>query len=130
MMTASSVLQSALDPAGPQAARISHLWWLMFWATTAVFVVVMAFLGWAIVRGARLRSREHEETGATQPKPTTTRERALTSAVAVAVGATVVILFVLLVASVSTGRAVGSLGASSAVSIVVTGHQWWWQVEY
>ena len=129
MMTASSVLQSALDPAGPQAARISHLWWLMFWATTAVFIVVMAFLGWAIVRGVRLRSREHEESGALL-KANTTRERALMRGVAVAVGATIAILFVLLVASVSTGRAVGSLGASSAVSIVVTGHQWWWQVEY
>src|SRR2546427_12955388 len=120
MMTASSVLQPALDPAGPQAARISHLWWLMFWATTAVFVVVMAFLGWAIVRGVRLRSREHEQTGA-PPLEATTGERALMRAVAVAIGATIVILFVLLVASVSTGRAVGSLGSAGAGSNVVTG---------
>ncbi|MEA2692042.1 MAG: hypothetical protein QOJ16_1429, partial [Acidobacteriota bacterium] len=28
--------QSVLDPAGPQAAHISHLWWLLFWVTTAV----------------------------------------------------------------------------------------------
>src|SRR5436309_14513232 len=85
MMTASSVLQSALDPAGPQAARISHPWWLMFWATTAVFIVVMAFLGWAIVRGVRLRSREHEESGALL-KANGTPDRRLKHRVAVRVG--------------------------------------------
>jgi cytochrome c oxidase subunit 2 len=43
---------------------------------------------------------------------------------------TVVILVALLVGSVWTGRVVASLHASSAVSIVVTGHQWWWEIEY
>ncbi len=36
----------------------------------------------------------------------------------------------LLVASVWTGRAVASLGAESAVTINLTGHQWWWEAEY
>jgi cytochrome c oxidase subunit 2 len=42
----------------------------------------------------------------------------------------VVILFGLLVASVWAGRAVTSLHASSAVTINVIGHQWWWEIEY
>jgi cytochrome c oxidase subunit 2 len=50
--------------------------------------------------------------------------------VAAATGATVFILLVLLVASVWTNRAVASLGASSAVTINLTGHQWWWEAEY
>jgi cytochrome c oxidase subunit 2 len=37
---------------------------------------------------------------------------------------------VLLVASVSTGRAIASLSEHGGPSIKVTGHQWWWEVEY
>jgi cytochrome c oxidase subunit 2 len=39
-------------------------------------------------------------------------------------------LIALLVASVWTGRTVASLHASSAVTIAITGHQWWWEVQY
>src|SRR5205085_8661272 len=35
-----------------------------------------------------------------------------------------------LVASVWTGRRVAALHASSAVTIAITGHQWWWEIEY
>ena len=38
-----AVLESVLNPAGPQAARIDWLWWLMFWVATSVFVIVFAF---------------------------------------------------------------------------------------
>ena len=48
-MHAASVLQSVLAPAGPQAAHIARLWWLMFWVATAVFVIVSAFVVGAIV---------------------------------------------------------------------------------
>ena len=33
-----SHIQSILDPAGIQAARVSHLWWVMFWICAAVWV--------------------------------------------------------------------------------------------
>ena len=46
-----SSIQSALDSAGVQAARIEQLWWLMFWVCTAVFVLVMLALAVAVVRG-------------------------------------------------------------------------------
>ena len=35
---------SALDSAGPQAARIELLWWLFFWVCVVVWLLVMAFL--------------------------------------------------------------------------------------
>jgi cytochrome c oxidase subunit 2 len=57
-------------------------------------------------------------------------DRAMLTAVAAAVGGTVVILLGLLVASVFANRAVASLGASSAVTIKLIGHQWWWEAEY
>jgi cytochrome c oxidase subunit 2 len=54
----------------------------------------------------------------------------LFAAVSMAVGVTVVVLFVLLVASVWTGRAIASPGPTSAVIVNLTGHQWWWEAEY
>jgi cytochrome c oxidase subunit 2 len=113
---------SALHAHGIEAARIGHLWWLMFWVCSAVFALVMVAAGIAI-------TRRPQESGLPGPVAPHSRRR-MTRAVAVAVGLTIVILFVLLFASVSTGRAVASLGAPSATVIKITGHQWWWEVEY
>ncbi len=93
----------------------------MLWVSVAVFVVVLAAVAVAIVRGLRRRSR----TDATAPS-----EMALSRSVAAGVGLTVVILIGLLIASVSTGRAVGSLQFSSAVTVTIIGHQWWWEIQY
>jgi cytochrome c oxidase subunit 2 len=93
----------------------------MLAVTTLVFVVTLAFVWAALARGTR-RARD----GAPLPAS----HRALTRSVAGAVALTVVVLFGLLTASVLTGRTVASLHASSAVTINVTGHQWWWEVEY
>lgn len=112
---------SALDPAGPQAGSIEGLWWLMFWVCAAVFVAVMAALAVAIVRKPRT-----EPSHALAPE----EHRRMTRWVGGAVAVTVLLLFVLLVASVGTGRAVASLSAPRAPIVKVTGHQWWWQVEY
>jgi cytochrome c oxidase subunit 2 len=86
----------------------------MFWVCTGVFVIVTAF-----VLGAVLLKRNEP-----------TRDEVLNAGVTVGAGVTVLTLFVLLVASVWTGRAVASLGADSAVTINLTGHQWWWDAEY
>jgi cytochrome c oxidase subunit 2 len=48
--------QSALDPAGPGAALISDLWWLMLFVCAAVFALVMLTLLWGIVRATRRSS--------------------------------------------------------------------------
>jgi cytochrome c oxidase subunit II len=113
-MGASSVLQSVLSAAGPQAAHIERLWWLMLWVTACVFIVVTALVSGALLR----RTKEP------------LRDDVLGVGVTIGVGATVLTLFVLLVASIWTGRAVASLGADSAVTINLTGRQWWWDAEY
>src|SRR4051812_9363157 len=109
--------QSALDAAGIQAARIEWLWWLMFWVTTVVFVLVLAALVLAVRRG---RTAE----------PARPDERALLRGVSSAVGLTIVILFGLLFASAVTGRAIGSRPGDEPLVIQITGQQWWWSVEY
>jgi cytochrome c oxidase subunit 2 len=42
---------------------------------------------------------------------------------------TIVILFGILLASIWTAR-LGATRPSSAVTIALTGHQWWWEIEY
>jgi cytochrome c oxidase subunit II len=113
-------MQSVLDPAGPQALHIARLWWLMLVMAVGVFAAVIIFLIAATVLGTRRAARAGAETPPSR----------LTSAVGTAVALTVLILFGLLVASVWTARSVSAFGAPSAVSISVTGHQWWWEVEY
>jgi cytochrome c oxidase subunit II len=110
-------IQSALDAAGIQAARIEWLWWLMFWVTTAVFVLVVAAVVLAVRRG---RSTD----------PARPDNRALQRAVGSAVGLTIVILFGLLYASAATGRAIGTPPGDKPLVIQITGQQWWWSVEY
>ena len=111
-----SILQSALHPAGPGAASITQLWWVMFWTCTAVYVLVMG----ALVLAVRRRRLGHAAPA----------ERTLLRAVVGASAATVAILFGLLFASVVTGRAIGSLGSAEGLVIEITGNQWWWDVEY
>lgn len=127
-------VQSVIDPAGPQASRISKIWWLFFYVTTAVFLIVIVFLFLAIYKGrlrkeTRLATPEVEEKPGHAPDPH--REQRMTRAVMGAVVITVITLVVLTVASFWTGRALSSeLPIENAVTIEVTGHQWWWEVRY
>lgn len=113
------VFHSVLEPAGPQAASITWLWWVMFAVCAAVFVIVLGATGAAMLR-SWMRSDASARAG----------ESTLGAAVAAGVGLTVAILFGLLVADIRAHRIVSSFGAPSAISIAVTGHQWWWEIEY
>lgn len=105
--------QSVLDPAGPQSASIGGLWWFLFAVCAIVFVLVPGFLYQAI----------RPATGGAQ-------DRRMARAVAGATAATVLILFVFLVASVSTGKTVSTFSSRDQLEIEVTGHQWWWEARY
>jgi cytochrome c oxidase subunit 2 len=72
-------VQSALDPAGPQAGRIGGLWWLMLYTLAAVFVLVMCIL---VVAAFRPRGAYRGETAhAPDTKPDASRERRMSRAV-------------------------------------------------
>jgi cytochrome c oxidase subunit II len=45
-------------------------------------------------------------------------------------GVTVLILFGILLFNLSTGRALAAFADPDAMTIRITGHQWWWEVEY
>jgi cytochrome c oxidase subunit 2 len=111
------VQQSVSFPAGVQAAAIHHLWLLMLWTSIIVFVLVATFIVIALRRqGVATRASGVQQSVAT--------------GVGAAVAATVVVLIGLLAASIWTGRRVEAFGAASALTVEVTGHQWWWEFEY
>jgi cytochrome c oxidase subunit 2 len=112
---------SVLSPAGIQAASIHDLWTLMLWVAAGVFSLVLAYLLLGVLRGIRTNSA---------PLSPSTSERVLARMVGFALVVTAVLLVGLLTASVETGRAIGSLHASSALTIEVIGHQWWWEIQY
>jgi cytochrome c oxidase subunit 2 len=122
-----SAIQSALDAAGPQSARIAHLWWVFLAICGIVYALVIGFLFAAL---ARRRPKVAASAAEAQAYATPTSEHGLTRAVATATAVTVLILFVLLVASVGTGKALSEHGEPNALYIRITGHQWWWQVTY
>src|SRR5215212_9218765 len=79
-------VQSALDPAGPQAGSIGGLWWLMLYTLTAVFLLVMAVL---VVAAFRPRGAYRGETAhAPEAQPDAGRERRMSRAVIGGVAAT------------------------------------------
>lgn len=117
----------ALNPAGQSATQISNLWWFFFLVTATVYLLVLIFLVAALLRfGSPPGWRGDKQLVVPQDK----RERRISIGIGVAVGATILLLFVLLIADVYAGTSLHSLGSAEPLSIKLTGHQWWWDVQY
>src|SRR5437868_9683272 len=124
----SSVNQSALNPAAVESAHIVHLWSIFFWVTLVIFALVAVFLFIAILRNIRRGPDDAQlEIFAEPTQATEMRGRNVVSALVIA---TVLILFALLIADFITGNAIYATPDPNALGIKITGHQWWWEVEY
>ncbi|HEY2090488.1 MAG TPA: cytochrome c oxidase subunit II [Thermoanaerobaculia bacterium] len=121
-MLLGSDIQNVLHPAGIQASRIGSLWNGYMVVLVTVYVVVVIWMLAAVWRAHR----------STAPQVSDAEERPHSITVGVASALTLVTLIGLLIASVATGSAVGTYGdkRSDALEIDVTGHQWWWEVQY
>lgn len=118
-----AVGQSALEPAGPQAESLHGLTQLLTWVCAGVWLAVMLVLALAV-----LRRRSALPDKAMLPEAD---QRRVGGVVAAAVAVTVAVLFGFLVASLRTDRALAGLEEiRGAVTIRVTGKQWWWEVYY
>jgi cytochrome c oxidase subunit 2 len=102
-----------LDPAGPFAAPVAQLSWALFAMAGGVLLVVCAALWVALAGPARWRAALGGE-------------RAVLGG---GLAFPVVVLTVLLVWGLSITAGL-SRAADDEVRIRVTGHQWWWRVEY
>lgn len=112
-----SWLHSVLEPAGAHAQHIGGLWNLALWVCSAMFVLVLAFAALAILRARR-------DSGAERHEPGMRRALAIWAALIVAG------LLGLTLASYLTDRALVHAAPQPELSIRVTAHQWWWEVEY
>jgi cytochrome c oxidase subunit II len=90
----------------------------MYLTSAIVFVLVVAALVWATFRRRRGEERTDES------------DRSMRTPVIVATAATTIILFVFLMLDLSVGRAITSNPGPEALQVRVTGHQWWWEVQY
>lgn len=112
-MPAQALPLSTLAPAGPGSQDISLIWWAMFAGSIAIYVLVLALWGYAMLRRRR---------DGTAP------------AGMLIVGGglllPVVVISCLMVAGIRTGQALLPLPAESAYRVEVSAHRWWWEAHY
>lgn len=113
--------QSTLDPAGPAAHEISSLSWIVYGTFCVVGLVMWALLLWvALRRRGSLEQHAPIDAGGGE-------EWIVTGGFAIPF----VILAVLFVLSLRTLSAFPVHdGGHAHPEIIVTGHQWWWEIEY
>lgn len=106
--------QTPLDPYGEQARRLADLAWLLFLSGTAIFLLVLGLLGWALLAPEGLRRRMASRgfvIGLGILFPTAT-------------------LAALLVHTAGVSRALVLPGGDPPLRIEVTARQYWWEVRY
>ena len=118
---------SALDPRGPQAARIAELGWLMFAVSGVVFVIVMAVLLGGLFRPRRAR----RDDGQRPPEDGVVGEVGETGLVVVAgIALPVVVLTGITIFTLRTLAQTAIPPAAPVTVVEVVGHMWWWEVRY
>lgn len=113
-----------LDPAGPAAASIEGLWWLMFWLGLAVYVAVLALL---VVPMHRRRRQAAEDDGAADDSRVS---RALILGGGVVVPVVVLLVLVVTTGMVTAGVPWNSDPPDESLRVEVVGHMFWWEVRY
>ncbi len=114
--------QSALDPKGPAAGELAWLIWFFTGLCAVVWVLVMV----ALVAPLMMRSPARSEPLALDAGA----EHRKVRLVVTAVGVTALILVGLTLLSFFANRTLAAIGSDAALTIRVTGHQWWWEVRY
>jgi cytochrome c oxidase subunit 2 len=122
--------QSALQPAGVQAAQIAKLWNLSLIVCGIVFALVLLATLVALVRNTRgIPTRPaaiHAPDVSSLTRPELRTQRIVIGASVLSV----VVLVGLIVADVLTDRALSKLPVDNPVRIDMVGAQWWWQASY
>ncbi|HCP62026.1 MAG TPA: cytochrome c oxidase subunit II [Actinobacteria bacterium] len=111
--------QDSLNNQGPYAAKENHLFWPVFWIAVAVFVLVQGLLITAIFKF-------RHKPGNPMPKQIHGNKR-------MELGWTIapaLLLAGIAVPTVTTIFALAQRPAGQVLDVSVTGHQWWWEVNY
>lgn len=114
-------IQSVLNPQSPEADRLLQLFWIFTVVCTAIWLLVVAALAMALLR------RQRDVPASLEDPPG--RARRKTAIISTLVAVTVIILTYFTMVSFSTTRGF-TAQYSHALTIKVTGQQWWWEIEY
>jgi cytochrome c oxidase subunit II len=121
LISCSEDAPSALDPSGPGARRIAGLWWVLFWISVVVLVVVTGLLI------ASLKRAKWDEIGELERKKPKLGEPFIIIA---GVVIPVVILLGTYVFSLREMNALAGSGENSNMGITVDAQNWWWEATY
>ena len=111
-------IQSPLHPAGDQAGALHGLFLLMIVVCGGICLLVVFGLLWTLWRARR-------QAGAASADDRPLDRGLWTAAVVIVIGLTV-----LIAGSFLADRALFAARDRDALEIRVTGHQWWWRIEY
>ncbi|WP_082666478.1 cytochrome c oxidase subunit II [Aureimonas sp. AU4] len=117
-----SGIQSVVSPAGREAAHLLDLLGWMLVVCSGMYALVLAFLAWGLRRRHRATAP-----GAPVVEPP---DKGLMRALAIWAGLIVIGLTVLITRSFVADRSLAVPRDHEALTIRVTGHQWWWRIEY
>jgi cytochrome c oxidase subunit 2 len=116
-------MHSIFFPGSPQARAVTGLWWWMFGAGMAIWVLVVALAIYAV--RAKRGQRGPDDLMHVSVDTHTRVERIVSAGLFV----TSLILAGFLIYDFSVGRFLAQ-HPQTALTIDVTGHQWWWEVQY
>lgn len=115
-------LHSIGDAMGRHAQDIDQLWHVMLWVCGFMYLLVIGFMLLAMYRRGRRRDI-HDQIEAHE-------ERGLSASLVAWIGLIVIGLFGLTLFSYFTDRSLVQAAANAPIAIKITGHQWWWEIEY
>ncbi len=116
-------MHSALQALGIHAQHIDVVWRTMLWVCGLMYVLVIAFLILAI-------SRHRRASDSVEPQNDSSQVRRMSIALGSWIGLMTIGLFGLALTSFLTDRALVHAAGAPQVTLKITAHQWWWQVEY
>ncbi len=113
-----NLLATVFEPASPQAGAISHLFFVTLIICAAIFVIVAGLIAYSLMR---FRARE----GGGEPEQVAGNRK-------IEIFWTVIPFLIVVVLFAMTARTMSLSDQPPAAEpdLIVTGHQWWWQVNY
>lgn len=114
-----------LDPASPQAEAINDLFMQVLVISAIIFMIVAGLILVAIVRGRRKHTLPEQDFGSEKTE------------IAWMIGPVIIVIWLVAISAnlVITLNAIPKADPDgktdfSEIDLIVTGHQWWWEVEY
>ncbi len=118
--------QTILGSESAAPAAIESLWWVSLVGTGLLSLLVMAGLGWAVVRARRAAAMLPDAGSAPEPD----RKREDAAILLFGAGLPAVFLLGFLAFSVRTGAEVALPPDDPVLTVEVVGHMFWWEVRY